>query len=145
MTTRLYWSTAILIVVGWFSFLRYPHSENPNFYSTAAAVIATLFVAIALSVFASPDPPDTKMTVTHWVFMAASTAGILASLRGLSVNRVHHVWEKELLTALTVVGVTAAIFLVAERLIAWRVARTYAAIFWTVAFVAIAIALAIFP
>ena len=57
---RWLWSSLILIAVFVFSFLRYPHSDLGTFYSTAASVIATLYVAIAISVFATQKRPAAK-------------------------------------------------------------------------------------
>jgi len=145
LKTRPYWSIVVLIIVGILSFLHYPHPGLSSFYSTAASLIATLYVAIALGVFATRDAPGSEMTFEHWVFMVASSAGLLASLRALSVGRVHDVWQTELLTALTVMGVTATVSLVAERLIAWRIARTKAAFWWTALFLGVAVTLVIFP
>ena len=86
------------------------------------------------------------MKVEHWIFVIASSAGLLASLRGLSVGSVHEVWKIRLLTSLTVVGITAAVLLVAERLVTWRGgAGKPTAVIYTVLFIAVAIVLAIFP
>jgi hypothetical protein len=145
LRTRPYWSIAFLIFVGIYSFLRYPHSGLPGFYSTAASVIATLYVAVALSVFASKDSPGNEMTFEHWLFMVASTAGLLASLRALSIGRVQESWQTGLLTGLTVIGLTATVSLVAERLVAWRIARTKAAFWWPALFLGVAVTLVIFP
>lgn len=145
LKTRPIWSIATLIIVGVYSFLHYPHSGLINFYVTAASVIATLYVAIAFGVFAAKDSAGGEMTFEHWVFMVASSAGLLASLRGLSAGPVHDVWQTNLLTGLTVVGLTAAVLLVGERLIAWRLLGTKPAVPWTLLFVAAAVALAIFP
>ncbi len=143
---RPVWSIGILIAVGVLSYLRYPSAESSAFYSTAASVIATLYVAIALSVFAAKDSSGSDMTFEHWVFIVASSAGLLASLRGLSVGRFHAVWQSRFFTALTVVGLTATVLLVAERLITQRaVARTPAAVIWTLLFIAAAVILASFP
>ena len=142
---RPLWSIPVLVVVGLFSFFCYSESDLSNFYLTAATVIATLFVAIAIGVFVTKESPGNDMTFEHWVFMIVSTAGLLAALRGLSVGKVHHAWQKELLTGLTVAGVTAAVLLVAERLVAAQVARTRAAFWWTVLFLVVAVALATFP
>ena len=143
---RPVWSIPILIAVGVFSSLRYPLSEPGTFYSTAASVIATLYVAIALGVFAVKESSDNRMKFDHWVFIVASSAGLLASLRGISVGHVHDTWQTRLLTGLAVVGVTAAIVLVAERLVTWRGgAGNWQAIVWTALFVIVAVALAIFP
>lgn len=149
---RPVWSIAILIAVGALSFLRYPLSERGTFYSTAASVIATLWVAVALffatkeSTSGTKEPASGEMTFEHWVFMVASSAGLLASLRALSVGTVHDAWQTRLLTGLTVAGVTAAILLVAERLITWRGgAGNPLVVLWTVLFTATAVVLAIFP
>ena len=145
LKTRPYWSIAVLIIVGVFSFLRYPHSGLASFYSTAASVIATLYVAIAFGVFTGREPAR-SFTFEHGVYMVAGSAGLLASLRGLSVGQVHDVWQKELLTGLAVVGVTAAVLLVGDRLVSWQIGGKGAiAVSWTMLFIAVAVALAIFP
>ena len=142
---RPVWFVAILIVVGVVTFQRYPHAENGIFYSTAAAVIATLYVTIALTLFTSQGSSGGEMTSEHWVFMLASSIGLLAALRALSVIKVHEAWQMRLLTALTVVGIIATVLLVAERLVSSRIPRTGAAVLWTVLFIASAITLVIFP
>jgi hypothetical protein len=148
--TRPIWSILVLAIVGVFSFFRYSHSQT-DFFLTAATVIATLFVAIALGIFAANESRGNEshrdnMSFEHWVFMIVSSAGLLAALRGLSVvGQVHHTWQKELLTGLTVAGVTAAVLLVAERLVARQVPRTAAAFWWTMLFLAVTVGLAIFP
>jgi hypothetical protein len=134
-----------LVGVGVLCFLFYPHSESQTYYSTAASVIATLYVAIALGVFVGKDASGNDMTTEHWVFMVASSAGLVASLRGLSDGKFHPAWQTRLLTALTVVGVTATILLVGDRLIDWRVSGRRIAVLWTLLFIAVAVVLAIFP
>lgn len=142
---RPYWSITVLVIVGTVGFFRYPHSGLSSFYSTAASVIATLYVAVAFGVFTGKEPAR-SFTFEHGVYMVAGSAGLLASLRGLSVGQVHAVWQIELLTGLTVVGVTAAVLLVGDRLVAWQIGgRGAIAISWTMAFIAIAVTLAIFP
>jgi hypothetical protein len=135
--TRKFWSIAILIAVGVVSALQYPHSQLGAFYSTAAAIIATLYVAIALGAFAGQQGKRPPLTFEHWVFLIAASAGLLASLRGLSIGTSTRPW----LTGLTVVGVTASILLVAESLVAWRAGKS--APWWTTLFVAIAVLLVI--
>jgi len=104
-----------------------------------------LYVAIAFGVFTGKEPAR-GFTFEHGVYMIAGSAGLLASLRGLSVGQVHDAWQKELLTGLTVVGVTAAVLLVGDRLVSWQIGgRGAVAISWTMLFIAVAVALAIFP
>jgi hypothetical protein len=146
ISTRPVWSIVVLIIVGVFSFLRYPHSGLHDFYITAASVIAALYVAIALSVFNLKDSGSNDVAFEHGVYMLASSAGLLASVRGLSVGLVHDVWETRLLTGLAVAGMTAAVLLVADRLIAWQVAgKGRRTISWTVLYIVVAIFLTTFP
>jgi hypothetical protein len=144
---RPLWSIVILALVGWASFRYYrPHSMLDTFYSTAAVVIASLYVAIVLTVFATKESAENKMTFEHWVFTFASSVGLLASLRGLSVGDIHDAWKLRLLTGLTVAGVTAAVLMVAERLITLRGgAGRPRAFIWTVLFILAAIILVFFP
>src|SRR5215469_7875973 len=109
LKTRPVWLPGLLIIVGGLSYLYYPRPENGTFYSTAASIIATLYVAIALSVFATKDSPD--ITSEHWVCMVVSSAGLVASFRGTSIGSVQDVWRARLLTGLTVAGVMAAVLL----------------------------------
>lgn len=145
MSWRPVWWPVLLGFVGVLAFLYYPHSDSGTFYATAAAVIATLYVAIAVSIFDTKDSSRSEMTFEHWVFMLAGSVGLLAALRGLSVGTVHDAWHTRLLTGLTVVGIIATVWLVAERLVASRISRTPAAAVWTVLFIATAIILVVFP
>jgi len=79
------------------------------------------------------------MTLGHWIFMIASSAGLLAALRGLSIGKTMAPW----LTGLTVVGVTATLLLIAEHIVAWRGGK--AAPLWSPIFIAVTVTLILLP
>jgi hypothetical protein len=138
LRTRPIWASAVLVTVGIISSVRYPDSNLGGFYSTSAQIIVTLWVAIAVGTFVgSGGRPDMKPD--HWVFLIVSSAGLLASLRGVSAGSRSYPW----LTGMTVVGVTAAVLLVAENIVAWRAGRL--APLWTTLFVAVTIVFVLVP
>jgi hypothetical protein len=140
--TRPIWSIAILIGVGVISAITYPRTSLQNYYATAAQVIVTLYVAMAVTGLiggAQPRVSVRKMTPEHWIFLIASSAGLLAALRGLSIVGNNAQW----LTGLTVVGVTASLLLIADHIVAWRGGK--AAPLWTPLFIAVTVAIILVP
>jgi len=140
--TRPIWSIGILIGVGVISAITYPRSSLQSYYATAAQVIVTLYVAMAVTGLiggAQPRITVRKMTPEHWVFLIASSAGLLAALRGLSIGKTMAPW----LTGLTVVGITATLLLIADHVVAWRGGR--AAPLWSPLFIAVTVALILLP
>jgi len=142
LCTRPIWSIGILVGVGVISAITYPRVDIQSYYSTAAAVIVTLYVAMAVTGLiggAQPRVSVRPMTFEHWIFLIASSAGLLAALRGLSIGKDHAGW----LTGLTVVGVTATLLLIADHIVAWRGGR--AAILWSPLFIAVTVTLILLP
>ena len=140
--TRPIWSTGILIGVGVISAITYPRSNLQGYYATAAQVIVTLYVAMAVTGLiggAQPRVSVRKMTFGHWIYMVASSTGLLAALRGLSIGKTTAPW----LTGLTVVGVTATLLLIAEHIVAWRGGK--AAPLWSPIFIAVTVTLIFLP
>lgn len=141
-STRPIWSIVILIGVGVTSAITYPRSGIQSYYETAAQIIVTLYVAMAVTGLiggAQPRVSVRKMTLEHWIFLIASSAGVLAALRGVSLGEHHARW----LTGLTVVGVTATLLLIADHIVAWRGGR--AAILWSPLFIAVTVTLILVP
>jgi hypothetical protein len=136
--TRLYWSSALLLIVGIVATFHYPKVNLSNFYGTAAQVIVTLYVAMAIEALAGGGQSRRDLKPEHWVFLVASSAGMLAALRGLSTTESHR-W----LTGLTVVGITATVLMVAENIVHWRAGR--AAPLWTPLFILVAVLLVLLP
>ena len=139
LKTRPIWSVLILIVVGVVSAIIYPTSNLGNYYATAAQVIVTLYVAMAVGGLIGVGQTARKLTREHWVFLIVSSAGLLASLRGLSLNGKNTQW----LTGLTVAGITATVLLVAENLVNWAAGK--AVVLWAPLFIAITVVLVLAP
>ena len=142
LSTRPIWSIGILIGVGVISAITYPRSGLQGYYTTAASVIVTLYVAMAVTGLiggAQPRVSVRPVRFEHWIFLIASSAGLLAALRGLSIGKTMAPW----LTGLTVVGITATLLLIADHIVAWRGGR--AAILWSPLFIAVTVTLILLP
>jgi hypothetical protein len=141
--TRPVWGLAILIGVGVISAMTYPSKGLQSYYATAAQVIVTLYVAMAVTGLiggAQPRVSVRKMTPEHWVFLIASSAGLLSALRGLSITGGYN---PRWVTGLTVVGITATVLLIADHIVAWRGGK--AAPLWTPVFIAVTVTLILVP
>ena len=124
------------------SAITYPRTNLQGFYATAAQVIVTLYVAMAVTGLiggAQPRVSVRPVTPGHWIFLIASSAGLLAALRGLSIGTTKAPW----LTGLTVVGITATLLLIAEHIVAWRGGK--ATLLWSPLFIAVTVTLIILP
>ena len=129
MRSRIIWAPAVLLAVGVISFAR-DEEGDANFYSTAAQVIVTLYVAVAVdSLSGGTTDQRPKPTIEHWIYLVASSAGLLAALRGVLDPSV-------LVFSLTVTGVSATVLLLAESLVLRHTAGSRWAVLWTVLFIA---------
>jgi hypothetical protein len=90
--------------------------------------VVTLYVAIAIEAIASGTAQKKiELNVEHWIFLAVSCAGLLATLRALSSTQVHP-WQ----TGLSVAGLAATILLIAENLVRRRAKKKWAMLWSTV-------------
>lgn len=112
---RKYWSTAILVIVGiGTAVLRNQDKEGlDGYYSTAAQVIVTLYVAWAIEIAIS-GPAGTgskRLTVEHGIYAVISSAGLVSCIRALGIS------QEWWLAGLAGAGVVAAVLLLAEAII----------------------------
>jgi periplasmic divalent cation tolerance protein len=109
LATRVGWASVLLVVVGIYARSHFHGSHLYDYYSTAAQVIVTLYVAVAIE--AATGSPPRRLTVEHGIYFVVSSTGLLACIRALAVQ------GGSWLVGLTASGVVASALILAEAII----------------------------